>query len=184
METATAEVKDTVAKVSNEVAVGEDLEFQRRWWKFENAIWIFFGVIVLLDLAGAFGRGPLANATKVTPDGAMNIRYERVERFSTPSILTIHFRPDAVRDGQIKLWVSDTVVKTLGNQRIIPEPANSTTTDGGILYSFPSGANPNSVEFALQPAKPGPSHFTIRLVPDGDIEHPKDFITAGVFVMP
>ena len=184
VETPTKPVEDSVAKVANEVAVGEDLEFQRRWWKFERATWIFFGVIVSLDLAGVFGRGPAAKAHKGTPDGAMSMNYERVERFSTPSILTIHFGPNAVHDGAIKLWVSDSVVKTLGNQRIIPQPATSQTGEGGILYSFPATATPNSVEFALQPADPGFSHFTVRLVPDGNVARPMDTLTAGVFVMP
>ena len=35
-------IADSVAKVDGEVAVGEDLEFQRKWWKFERATWIFF----------------------------------------------------------------------------------------------------------------------------------------------
>ncbi len=52
-------VEDSVAKVNDEIAVGEDLNFQRRWWRFENAAWMFFGLIILLDLAGLFGRGPL-----------------------------------------------------------------------------------------------------------------------------
>ena len=184
METPTAPVEDSVAKVGNEVAVGEDLEFQRRWWKFERLIWIVFATIVVLDLSGAFGRGPLANAQKRTADGTFSMKYERVERFSTPSILTLHFEPSAVRDGQIKLWVSDSVVKALGNQRIIPEPVTSATTDGGIAYAFNSGTHPNSVEFALQTADPGLTHFTVRLIPDGNIQQPMDSLTAGIFVMP
>ena len=180
----TKPVEDSVPKVANELAVGEDLEFQRRWWRFENATWFFFGLIVLLDLAGAFGRGPLANARKRTGDHALDIRYERVERFSTPSILTIHFGANAVHNGAVQLWTSDSVVDTLGNRRIIPQPSSSTITQGGILYSFPTGPHPNSVEFALQPARPGFAHFTIRLVPGGDILHPMDSVTAGVFVMP
>ena len=47
-------VGDSIAKVNNEVAVGENLDFQRKWWRFENFIWIFFTVIIVLDLAGLF----------------------------------------------------------------------------------------------------------------------------------
>jgi len=68
METSTTPVDDSIAKVSNAVAVGEDLAFQRRWWRFERAVWIVFGIIVLLDLARVFGRGPAANAHKQTAD--------------------------------------------------------------------------------------------------------------------
>ncbi len=184
METPTSPVQDSVAKVGNEVAVGEDLVFQRSWWRFEKIVWTLFAVIVLLDLAGVFGRGPAANAHKRSADGALDIRYERVERFSTPSILTVHFAPNAVHNGAVQIWVGDSVIDELGNQRIVPQPATSTTTEGGIAYSFPSGPHPNSVKFALQPAKPGFYHFTIRLIPDGNPSKPMDAITAGVFVMP
>ncbi len=57
--TETRPVEDTVPKVDNEVAVGEDLPFQRKWWKFENAVWIVFSIVILLDLLGVFGRGYL-----------------------------------------------------------------------------------------------------------------------------
>ena len=55
----TKPVEDSVAKVNDEIAVGEDLEFQRKWWRFENIAWIFFALIIVLDVAGLFGRGRL-----------------------------------------------------------------------------------------------------------------------------
>ena len=182
----TVPVEDSVAKIGDELAVGEDLEFQRRWWRFERAIWIFFAVIVVLDMCGAFGRGPLADAHKRSTSGALDLRYERVERFSTPSILTIQVAPQAVHSGKVQLWVSNSVVKQLGNQRIIPQPASSTNNDGGVLYTFPTlpGSRPASVEFALQPAERGSSSLTIRLVSPDGLPHPEDSITAAVFVMP
>ncbi len=80
-------VTDTVPKVNNEIAIGEDPEFQRKWWKFERAVWVIFSILVLLDLCGAFGRGPLAKAHKASPDGAMDVTYERIERTGTPFCL-------------------------------------------------------------------------------------------------
>jgi hypothetical protein len=162
----TVPVEDTVAKVGNELAVGEDLQFQRKWWRFEKVAWLLFLIIVLLDVAGLFGRGPLAKASAVSSNHLMQINYERIERFSTPSILTIHFAPEAVQNGQIHLWVSDEVVKDLGNQRVIPQPASSRTGNGGIFYTFPSTPTPNSVEFALEPASPGVTHFQLRVFGD------------------
>jgi hypothetical protein len=52
--TFTKPVQDSVAKVNDEVAVGEDLDFQRKWWRFENAAWVFFTLIIILDLGGLF----------------------------------------------------------------------------------------------------------------------------------
>ena len=183
-ETATAPVEDSIAKVGNEVAVGEDLEFQRRWWRFEKFTWSFFAFILLLDVLGVFGRGPLAKAQKQTPDGALRLNYERVERFGTPSMLTLHFTPNAVHGGSIQLWTSDSFIKELGAQRVIPQPLTSKTEDGGIVYTFPSGSHPDSVEFALQPAAIGSQTLTVKLVPDGDPAHAVDALSARVFVMP
>jgi hypothetical protein len=182
--TETAPVKDSVAKVGNELAVGEDMKFQRRWWRFEKAVWVVFVLIVLLDLAGAFGRGPLANAHANTRGGTMVVNYERIERFSTPSILTIHFGPSAVENGKIQLWVSDSVVKELGNQRVVPEPLSSVIGNGGILYTFASTAKPDSVQFALQPSRPGIAHFQLQ-VPEATLDSPpRDEFDAKVIVMP
>jgi hypothetical protein len=184
MATQTAPVKDSVAKIGNELAVGEDIEFQRRWWRFEKAVWVIFLLIVLLDLAGAFGRGPLAKAHANTRGGTMVVNYERIERFSTPSILTIHFRPSAVENGKIQLWVSDSVVKELGNQRVVPEPATSVIGNGGILYTFASTTLPDSVMFALQPSHPGIAHFQLR-VPGATLDAaPRDEFDAKVVIMP
>jgi hypothetical protein len=85
----TEPVTDSVPKINDEVAVGEDLEFQRSWWRFERCVWILFAVLVFLDVLGVFGRGPLAKAHAEAADGSMKIDYERVERFSTPSIMTV-----------------------------------------------------------------------------------------------
>ena len=160
----TQPVKDSVPKINDEVAVGEDLKFQRRWWKFENAIWIIFVIIVILDLCGAFGRGPLAKANLRTHDGSLDITYERIERFSTPSILTVNFGQNAIHDGKVQLWVSNSLVKGLGNLRIVPQPADSVIGQDGILYTFPVTRTPASIEFALSPASPGMDELRL-LVP-------------------
>ncbi len=182
---ATAPVEDSVAKISDELAVGEDLHFQRKWWRFEKGVWIVFLVIVLLDIAGVFGRGPAANARGRTQGGMMVVDYERIERFSTPSILTIHFGPSAVRDGKkIQLWVSDSLVHQFGNQRIVPQPASSVIGNGGILYTFASTPLPDSVDFALQPANPGIYSLQMR-IPGATLDSPPlDQFETKIVVMP
>lgn len=159
----TTPVQDTIPKIENQLAVGEDLEFQRRWWRFEHIIWIVFTAIIALDLAGFMGRGPLSKAHTRTQDGSMHITYDRFERFQTPSILTIHFGTNAVHDGKIQLWVSQSVIKALGNQRIIPEPESSVLFNQGMLYTWQANAHPDSAEFALEPSEPGVYQFTLIL---------------------
>ena len=64
-------VEDTVPKVDDTIAVGEDLEFQRKWWRFERVAWIIFALFVLADVLGLFGRGYLANAERAAGMGRL-----------------------------------------------------------------------------------------------------------------
>jgi hypothetical protein len=170
-------VKESVSKVNDEVEVGEDLDFQRRWWRFENVVWVLFTLIIVLDLCGLFGRGPIARAERRSADGTMNIRYERIERTETPSILSIGFGQSAIVGGKVRLYVSESMVQGLGTQRIIPAPLETQVGDGGLTYTFPATRAPASVDFALQPSGPGIYDFTLRAAGGQPIQ-------AKVFVVP
>jgi hypothetical protein len=155
--------EDTVPKVNNELAVGEDVEFQRRWWKFEKVVWIVFAALIVLDLAGLFGRGPVAKAHAATTDGALSVNYERIERTGTPSRLTVKFGELAIRNNQVHMWVSDDLVTKLGNRLIAPQPATSVIGDGGLHYSFPATTKPAEAVFSLQPPAPGLFNLTLHV---------------------
>lgn len=153
-----------VPKVDNAIAVGEDLRFQERWWGFERVVWVFFSLILLADVLGVFGRGWLAKAELKNPESAMHVKYERVERAMTPSVVSIQFDSQAVRNGSVQLYVSNSMVKDLGESRVIPQPEHSTIGDGGILYTFPAqGRDPLTVQLELQPSFPGIHPFTLQV---------------------
>ena len=154
---------DEVPKVDNAVAIGEDLAFQERWWTFEKVIWSIFALILLADVLGLFGRGWLAKAKTGGPGTGMLVDYERVERASTPSIMDIHLQPEAIENGSIKLFVSDTIVKQLGNMRVAPQPQSSVIGNKGITYTFPVSGMPAEVQFALEPSFPGVHEFTLQV---------------------
>ncbi len=163
---ATKPVEDLGHKVDGAVSVGEDLDFQERWWKFENTVWIIFALLLVLDLLGVFGRGWAAKAQTGTSDGALHVKYERIERTMTPSEMQVQFGPNAAQDGKYKLFVSNSVVGELGNQRIAPEPESSAVGNGGYVYTFPALGQPAIVTFSLEPASPGLYHWAIG-VPGG-----------------
>ncbi|HEY3627113.1 MAG TPA: hypothetical protein VGL00_12540 [Terracidiphilus sp.] len=153
-------VIDSVPKVNHEIAVGEDLEFQRKWWAFERLVWVFFGLVLLLTLLGVFGRGWLAKTQKSSADGELSLKYDRIQRTGTPSDLTIEFGADAIRNDEINLYVSESLISKLGALRISPQPEKSILGDGGVTYTFPAHGYPASVVFSLQPS--GPGSFTFR----------------------
>jgi hypothetical protein len=172
----TSPVEDSVPK-TGEVAVGEDLAFQRKWWVFERLVWSFFFILVVCDLLGLFGQGWLANAKASLPDGALSIEYERVERATTPSTMRLEFGPAAIQNGQVRVYVSNSVVEGLGAQRISPEPAVSKVGDGGLTYTFAATRSPAEVQIQLQPTAPGPQHFRVQLAHEPPLD-------LNVFVVP
>jgi len=168
-------VQDSVPKINDEVAVGEDLGFQRKWWKFETLMWWVIAFILVLNFAGFLGRGPMAHA--MLSNDAMIVKYERVERTGTPSILEVQFQPATLGKGLVKLHVSQSVVNELGAQRIIPSPLDTAVGRGGLTYTFTTEEAPGSVQFALQPSKPGIFHFTLEVPGSAPL-------SARVVVMP
>ena len=130
---------------------------------------------VLLNFAGVFGRGPVAHTH--LGNSAMVIKYERVERTGSPSILEVQFQPATLGKGQVKLHVSQSVVDELGAQRVIPSPSDTAVGNGGLTYTFSAEQAPGAVQFALQPSKPGIFHFSAQVPGSSEI-------SARVIVMP
>ncbi len=159
----TNRAEDSIPKVDGSVAVGEDLEFQRKWWRFENGVWVVFILLLLCDLTGLFGRGFLAKAKAAAADQSLSLDYERVQRAGTPSIMTIRFGPSAIQGGQVRLFISESVIKELGAQRVSPQPLTSTLTQDGVVYTFPA-EGPGVVEIALSPSFPGKHQFATGIV--------------------
>lgn len=173
----TMPVGDSVPKVSDTIAVGENLDFQRKWWRFERVVWSIFLVILICDVLGLFGRGWLAQTSSRTSDGALNLKYERIERANTPSIMTLEFGDGAIKDGKIEVYVSDSIVKPLGAQRVSPQPQQSTLGDDGITYTFAATKSPAVVQIALEPSFPGVHPFKVQ-VPG------RDAIEGKILVVP
>jgi hypothetical protein len=171
------EVQDSVPKVDNQVAVGEDLKFQRKWWRFEKGLWTVFCIILLCDLIGVFGEGPVSKRSRTTPDGTLILEYNRMMRSGTASQLLLRFGPNAVHDGKISVYVSDPVVKQLGAQRIAPQPATSTLGNDGVTYTFPAVNGPWDMQIELSPKVAGNHHFRIQVVG-------ADPIDAETFIFP
>lgn len=156
-------LEDSVPKVDNAVAVGENLAFQRKWWTFERVLWSFFTLVLLADVSGLLGRGPLSKAQRINTDRTLDVRYERIERANTPSILTVLPTQGTVHEGKLQLYVSDSLVRELGNQRVIPQPLSSVIGEGGITYTFAASVLPMTLQFALEPSFPGVHTFLMRV---------------------
>jgi hypothetical protein len=120
-------------------------------------------LVLVADALGVFGRGWLARTQRDAADGSLHVRYERVERAGTPSEMTVEFGPTAIHDQKARLFSSETIVKQLGAQRIIPEPEVSEIGSDGITYTFAVAGAPALARIAMEPSFPGIHHFELRV---------------------
>jgi len=158
-----------------DVDIGEDLAFQRRWWRFETGVWIVFAIVIVADLAGVLGRGPLAHTERRATDGSLRVRYDRVQRMGTPTMVTIAPGAAAIHDGTLRLFVDTGLLEGLGVQRVIPEPLRSTLGEGGVTYTFTTTRLPMTVQLELSPQTIG-SHTFVVGVPDGARVEGRSFV--------
>jgi hypothetical protein len=181
-ESATQPIEDSIPKVDNEIAVGSDLEFQRRWWKWEFVAWTIFTVLIIAAVAGFLGRGYFSKTRAASADGAIQVEYERVARFGAPTVAAVTFGPAAIHDGKVQLWANQSILREMGTQRVIPQPQQASLTENGTLFTFAvndqvAGATPARVQFMLQPTAVG--RQTLRLGSPGS-----PTVTAKVLVLP
>lgn len=154
--------------INNELALGDDRDFEAIWWRVEVGVWVFLVTMLILALSGLLGHGPLAHKELSSSDKALEIRYERIAHYKTPAILQVCVHPQLFQNGKAYLHLSRVTVHGMGAQRISPAPETSMPDDDGISYIFPpeDPGKPLIVMFALEPSEAGMFHQEVRTDPN------------------
>jgi hypothetical protein len=173
-------VKGTAVAVGEEMPLSEtdgietgfDETFERKWIRFEHFAWAGMVVVVLLGIAGGFGRGPAARAhAAVSP---IEVKYERLLRYQTPAEITVTSTGDT---GIQRLYVDRSLIDRLQLQTVVPQPIGSEPRRDGAVLLFPETNSPSQVTLVAHPAAVGPSKTTVGLA-----EGPR--VTFSQFVLP
>lgn len=152
-------------EVSNDLTEGFDPEFEKKWWTAEHVSWLVMIIVLIAGLCGFLGRGAWSRRTIDASANGFTIKYERVVRYKTPTLIIVRFHPDAMQGQHLLLRISDTVVQQLGEQLVVPQPTASTVVPGGLLYSFPinNSGQPQQVSLGLEPATVGPVQIQLQI---------------------
>ena len=84
--------------------------------------WVFFVLVTLAALAGLLGHGPLSETSARSASGAVMIEYHRFERYHSPTEFLIHLDLAAAKNGEIRLWISQSLLEQIEIDSIQPEP--------------------------------------------------------------
>ena len=114
-----------------------DAGFQRRVWAVERVAWVGLALMAVAGLSGLLGRGgPLSDARAETADGALRIRYERVQRLLAPAAFQIE-APRTPPGGVLELHLGQDMLENWQLDAAFPPPAASRGETGGLVLEFP-----------------------------------------------
>ena len=151
--------------VNDELEVGFDETFERRWHRAEQAGRVFMLLFVAAGLAGLLGQGPYSHRTDQSSEAALAVDFEPIARSQTGTQVTFRFANDSTSATR-KLFISTLLVEPMGLKQIVPQPLDTQAVEGGLVLTLavPPGTQHAMVRLMLQPSGiVGVEHFTARL---------------------
>ncbi len=144
-------------RVNDELEVGYDEPFERRFHRAELAGRAFLVLVVALALSGLLGRGPFSHETVRTPGGGPSVDYEPVARYDTPTQVTLHLHPAPGQD-TTTVAIDTGFIEPMGLTALQPTPLASVAHDGGLSLTFGVRPGPADtlVRLQLKPSVVGP----------------------------
>ena len=141
-----------------------DLRFQRREWTLQRIGWAAMLALLVAGSLGLFGMGPLSDASAEA--GPIQLDYARFARKQAPSKLRVRVAPDAVQQGEIRLWLDAAYLDRIELRGISPDPdqelAGSDRTVLVFLVADPAQAA--EIRFDVKPAEAGRLRGQLGLV--------------------
>jgi hypothetical protein len=138
--------------------IDEDMEFERRSWRWQRVGWAVMTLVMLAALLGLFGTGWLDSAVAGQPGSQMWLEYDRFGRAQAEtSRLQIHLGPGAGANGKVRIWINREYLDGMQVTNLTPEPESVEAGPDRFTYVFnaPAASQPAVVIFRLEPDKIG-----------------------------
>ena len=160
-----------------DLQIREDIDLQRRTWRFERAGWSVLALILAAALLGLFGPGLFGTARASAANGMLTVEYLRFLRAESPQSIRVTIRPQNPPDGRFGIWIDAAYVHRATIERITPEPAEVQTGAERITFQFAWDGVPGpvTVTFALNPDATGRLHGRIGTT-DGAVTDIRQFV--------
>jgi len=144
----------------------------RRAARAQRVVWAVLALLVLAVLLGLFGGGGPFSATRArTPDGALELRYQRLTRAGAPATLEVRIAPALVPGARIHLELGREYARSARIQRISPEPLQVRSGPEGLGYDFAAAPGaPARIVFHLQMREFGLLRGRLALPPAHELE--------------
>lgn len=142
---------------TEDIEAGCDLPFERRWWRLQRISWVILSLLLLAGVAGLFGHGPLSRATVHPLGSALEVRYDRLARRETPSLLELRVETSALVSGRVRIRLNRELVDRMQLKQIVPTPLSSEPLADGARFIFQTDPSRDAafIVFSENPTTPG-----------------------------
>ncbi len=154
-------------RVNEELEVGYDDRFERRWRVAEQIGRCVMVLFVVAGLAGFLGRGPYSHQTAASIGTGMAVDFEPVTRSQAPTQVTFHL-DNLTSAPTIDVLVGTNIVEPMGLQRVEPQPLQTRLVKDGMVMTvaIPPGTRDAKLRLMLQPVSLGPNELITKLNDD------------------
>lgn len=151
-------------RINAELEVGFDHIFESKWLRAEQAGRVLMVLFVAAGLSGVLGRGPYSHRTQKTAESALAVDFEPIARSQTGTQVTLHL-DNPTGASTLGLFIGTTLIEPMGLQRILPQPLDTQTVQGGLRLTLtvPPGTHDAMLRLVLLPAGVGPQQLVARL---------------------
>ncbi|MEG5266863.1 hypothetical protein TRP66_21475 [Pseudomonas sp. JDS28PS106] len=124
--------------VSRKYPIEEDMDEQRRAWRFERIGIGALVVLIGLTLGGLFSKGPLSHVQLQTPDGRLSVEYERFSRNGAQDDVIVS---SSGAPGEMRyLVLGHEWLEGMSIESLNPQPANLTSDERDLMIPMRADA--------------------------------------------
>lgn len=154
----------------DDLQIRENIRLQKRMWKVQPIIWSLMLLFVVAGFFGLFGgAGPLNKTTAQGP--SFRVEYQRFPTKSIPSTVTVEVDPEAISNGEAKLWLTSEYINHMVLTHVYPLPSKTEARDGGTLFTFSAtDGQKATVLLVFEPTTSGPATSAYRVEGGGAVE--------------
>lgn len=145
---------------------------QEGFARVQRVAWAVLVLAVVAVLLGAFGgTGFISTASMRSPDGALEIHYQRLARRSAPATLEVRVAGVHVDGPELRLGLDRKYLEAARIERITPAPLRTESGDRQITFVLAATAGtPALVVFQLKMDAIGLERARVTLAPDRSLE--------------
>lgn len=127
-------MKPLKSEISDLVGEAPSIQHQE-WWAYRIG-WTLMALILLAGLLGVWGQGVVSRAEVTSPDGRLEVSYERFVRNQAATTLEIRFPPRVAEQGTIHLFINQNYLTAHDVDAITPDPESVTVQGKDFVYEF------------------------------------------------